>query len=67
MRALILHHYWLSPYADKVRRMLGAKGLAWRSVEAPVIPPRPSLSPVLGAFAACRSFRSAQTTSATAT
>ena len=27
MRDLILHHYDLSPYAEKVRLMLGLKGL----------------------------------------
>ena len=46
----ILHHYWRSPYAEKVRAYLGYKGLAWRSREIAVTPPRPSLAPILGAF-----------------
>jgi hypothetical protein len=29
MREIILHHYWESPYAEKIRRLLGWKGLSW--------------------------------------
>jgi glutathione S-transferase len=50
MSAWILHHYPLSPYAEKVRLMLGYKGASWRSVEVSIIPPRPGLQRVLGAF-----------------
>jgi len=50
MSAWILHHYRLSPYAEKARLMLGFKGASWCSVEVPVVPPRPGLQPVLGAF-----------------
>jgi len=46
----ILHHYGLSPYAEKARLMLGFKGASWRSVEVSPLPPRPGLQPVLGAF-----------------
>jgi glutathione S-transferase len=46
----ILHHYRVSPYAEKARALLGFKGLSWRSVEVPVIPPRPCLQTALGAF-----------------
>lgn len=48
MATIILHHYRTSPYAEKVRVILGYKGAAWRSVEVPIMPPRPSLTPVLG-------------------
>ena len=33
----ILHHYDLSPYAEKIRLALGLKGMAWRSVQAPMV------------------------------
>jgi len=46
----ILHHYRLSPYAEKARLMLGFKGASWRSVEVSPLPTRPSLQPVLGGF-----------------
>ena len=32
MADLILHHYPLSPFAEKIRLILGMKGLVWRSV-----------------------------------
>jgi glutathione S-transferase len=46
----MLHHYGVSPYAEKARMMLGHKQLAWGSIEVPVIPPRAGLQKVLGAF-----------------
>jgi hypothetical protein len=42
MTSIILHHYDTSPYAEKVRTGLGLKGLAWASVELPVIMPKPN-------------------------
>jgi len=50
MSDVILHHYWGSPYAEKIRRIFAYKGLRWRSLETPPVPPRPSLEPFLGAF-----------------
>ena len=44
MTDMILHHYETSPYAEKVRLGLGMKGLAWASVEIPVIMPKPDLT-----------------------
>jgi glutathione S-transferase len=41
MSELILHHYDVSPYAEKIRLALGLKGLAWRSVQAPMVMPKP--------------------------
>ena len=41
MTDIILHHYEISPYSEKVRIGLGLKGLAWGSVEIPVIMPKP--------------------------
>ena len=50
MSRWILHHYRLSPYAEKARLMLGYKGAGWHSVEVSPLPPRPGLQAVLGAF-----------------
>lgn len=50
MQPLILHHYWGSPYAEKVRAAMGYKKLRWLSHEITVVPPRPALEPVLGGF-----------------
>jgi glutathione S-transferase len=50
MSDLILHHYEFSTFSHKVRTALGAKGLAWRSVDIPGMPPRPLLSPLTGGY-----------------
>ncbi|MBL8555241.1 MAG: glutathione S-transferase [Phenylobacterium sp.] len=47
---IILHHYDTSPFSEKVRLMLGIKGLAWRSVIQPVIMPKPELIPLTGGY-----------------
>lgn len=47
---LILHHYDISPYAEKVRLSLGLKGLAWRSVIQPMVMPKPDLVPLTGGY-----------------
>ncbi len=50
MTELILHHFDLSPFAEKVRMMLGLKGLAWRSVEIPLVMPKPDLTVLTGGY-----------------
>lgn len=50
MAEIILHHYPLSPYSEKIRLALGLKGVAWRSVEIPVWTPRPKLTPMTGGY-----------------
>ena len=50
MPDLILHHYPASPFAEKVRLLLGAKSLAWRSVEIPMVMPKPDLMPLTGGY-----------------
>jgi glutathione S-transferase len=50
MAEIILHHYDTSPFSEKVRLMLGIKGLAWRSVIQPVIMPKPDLIPLTGGY-----------------
>ena len=50
MSEIILHHYPQSPVSEKVRIGLGIKGLAWRSVQIPRLPPKPDLMPLTGGF-----------------
>ena len=50
MSDLILHHFDWSPYAEKVRVLLGIKGLAWRSVQIPMIMPKPDLTALTGGY-----------------
>ena len=50
MSSLILHHYPLSPFSEKVRLALGLKGLEWHSVDIPPAPPRPLLAPLTGGY-----------------
>ena len=47
---LILHHYALSPYAEKIRSILGYVGLEWLSLISPALPPRPNLDPLTGGY-----------------
>jgi len=50
MHEIILHQYPASPVSEKVRVGLGIKGLAWRSVEIPRLPPKPDVMPLTGGF-----------------
>jgi len=50
MGELILHHYPESPFAEKVRLLLGHKGLAWRSVRIPIVMPKPDLVALTGGY-----------------
>jgi glutathione S-transferase len=50
MTDIILHHYEISPYSEKVRLGLGLKGLAWGSVEVPMIMPKPDLTALTGGY-----------------
>ena len=47
---LILHHYDFSSYSEKVRLVLGLKGLTWRSVEIPPVLPKPDYMPLTGGY-----------------
>jgi glutathione S-transferase len=47
---LILHHFDVSPYAEKARLMLGIKRLAWGSVQIPMIMPKPDLVALTGGY-----------------
>ena len=50
MADLILHHYPTSPFAEKVRLMLGHKKLAWKSVMIPMIMPKPDVVALTGGY-----------------
>ena len=50
MTETILHHYPGSPFAEKVRLMLGFKRVDWRSVHIPVIMPKPELMALTGGY-----------------
>ena len=50
MSDLILHHYPTSPFAEKIRLVLGYKKLAWKSVIIPSIMPKPDLVALTGGY-----------------
>jgi glutathione S-transferase len=50
MSKVILHHYPLSPYSEKIRLALGLKDLTWSSVVIPIWTPRPKLTPMTGGY-----------------
>ena len=50
MHDLILHHYPMSPFAEKARLMLGLKDLAWHSVHIPPVMPKPDVVALTGGY-----------------
>lgn len=50
MTDLILHHFEISPFAEKVRAILGFKRLAWRSVLVPIVMPKPDVVALTGGY-----------------
>ena len=50
MSDIILHHYPASPFSEKVRRIFGYKGIAWRSVIIPRMLPKPDVLPLSGGY-----------------
>ena len=47
---IVLHHYPLSPFAEKIRAVLGFKQLAWKSVIIPAVMPKPDLLALTGGY-----------------
>jgi glutathione S-transferase len=47
---LILHQYEMSPFSEKVRRLLAYKRLPYRTVRAPAIMPKPELIALTGGY-----------------
>lgn len=50
MTQLILHHYERSPFSEKLRAILGFKGLRWTSVIIPMIMPKPDVIALTGGY-----------------
>ena len=50
MSELVLHHYAGSPFSEKVRLVLGMKQLHWRSVDVPVMLPKPDVVALTGGY-----------------
>ncbi len=50
MSALVLHHYPNSPFAEKVRLILGHERLSWKSVFIPMVMPKPELTALTGGY-----------------
>ena len=50
MSDFILHQYELSPFSEKMRKVLGVKGLTYHSVDQPNIAPKPALTPLTGGY-----------------
>ena len=47
---MILHHYPMSPFSEKMRLMYGYCDLEWQSVMTPESPPRPLVDPLAGGY-----------------
>lgn len=50
MTDIFLHHYATSPFSEKIRLVMGYKGLAWKSVVIPQIMPKPDLVALTGGY-----------------
>ena len=50
MTQVVLHHYPMSPFAEKVRLILGFKKLPWSSVHIPSIMPKPDVMALTGGY-----------------
>jgi glutathione S-transferase len=50
LNPIILHHFELSPFSEKIRIVFGFKQLAWKSVRISPIMPRPNLMPLTGGY-----------------
>jgi glutathione S-transferase len=50
MQNIILHHYPTSPFAEKIRLIMGAKRLHWASVLIPMVMPKPDVVALTGGY-----------------
>ncbi len=48
--AVILHQYDMSPFSEKIRKILGYKNAPWHAVTQSMWLPRPQLTPMTGAY-----------------
>jgi glutathione S-transferase len=47
---MILHHYPMSPFSEKIRLIFGYADIEWLSVISPESPPRPIVEPLVGGY-----------------
>ncbi|HEY1312611.1 MAG TPA: glutathione S-transferase family protein [Steroidobacteraceae bacterium] len=47
---LILHNYPNSPFAEKIRLIMGSKGMHWASVKIPTVMPKPDVLALTGGY-----------------
>jgi glutathione S-transferase len=50
MQRVILHHYPNSPFAEKIRLILGSKRMHWASVLIPAVMPKPDVVALTGGY-----------------
>src|SRR5512145_2474787 len=50
MPKLLLHQYDVSPFSEKIRKILAVKRVPWGAVEQPQIMPKPDLVPLTGGY-----------------
>ena len=50
MTEFILHHHDPSPFAEKIRKVFGIKGLSWQSVQIPMVMPKDDLTMLTGGY-----------------
>ena len=50
MSQFILHHFDISPFAEKARKAFGLKAIEWQSVQIPLVMPKPALMPLTGGY-----------------
>jgi glutathione S-transferase len=50
LNRLILHHYPNSPFAEKIRLILGFKSLHWTGVNIPTVMPKPDVIALTGGY-----------------
>lgn len=50
MSDILFHHYPLSPFSEKIRRILAFKKLPWVSVDQPLMMPKPELVALTGGY-----------------
>src|ERR1700760_1501112 len=50
MSELLLHHYAMSPFSEKIRLISGLKKPAWRSLAIPPVMPKPDVVALTGGY-----------------
>ncbi len=50
MHDFILHHYEFSPFSEKIRTLLGHKNAHYKTVNVPIIMPKPDLVTLTGGY-----------------